>query len=121
MARIEIRTDDIDGSSIAEPVTFAFQGVGYSIDLSPDNLGLLTDVFAPYIAAGTRDAGSTTRRSRRRQRRTARPAPPTAPAATVPEVRAWAQIKGYPVGERGRIPAHVYAAFTETTGRAAPT
>lgn len=45
--------------------------------------------------------------------------PPLAPAPPSPaEVRAWAQLNGFAVSDRGRIPQHVAAAFREARERA---
>lgn len=46
--------DDLDGGDADETVKFALDGVQYEIDLSASNAGKLRDVFAPYIANGTK-------------------------------------------------------------------
>ncbi len=51
MAKSVVTTiiDDIDGSSDASTITFALDGVAYSIDLGPKNEKKLRDALAPFI------------------------------------------------------------------------
>jgi hypothetical protein len=93
-------TDDIDGRSPAEPVTFAFAGRSYEIDLGEKNRAKLEKALAPFIDAA-RKAG--------------------APARTTPgrassredsgAVRAWATENGLEVSARGRISRSVRDAY----------
>src|SRR5512144_2776003 len=46
--------DDLDGGDADETVKFALDGVQYEIDLSSANAEKLRDVFAQYIAHGTK-------------------------------------------------------------------
>lgn len=59
--------DDIDGSKNAEEVSFAYQGIEYTIDLSKKNRTALERALKPYIEAGTkksrRNARSTSKRT----------------------------------------------------------
>jgi hypothetical protein len=69
--------DDIDGSKGAEEVSFAYQGVDYSIDLSKKNKNALERALKPYIEAGTKKTrsggrGAAKRASGRRDRFRAR-------------------------------------------------
>jgi hypothetical protein len=93
-----VTTDDLDGSTDAETVSFGLSGVNYEIDLSEANRTRLTDTFAPFIAAA-RKARAGTRRS---GSRTA-----ASPSLDRAAVRAWARESGLDISERGRISAEV--------------
>lgn len=100
-----IHTDDIDGSEAAESISFALDGITYSIDLSEANAKKLRDAFAPFIAAGERErSGSATRRSGSGGRRKS-----SGTAAT--DIRAWAAAQGMQVSTRGRVSAEVREAY----------
>jgi hypothetical protein len=98
--------DDLDATVIAAgeggTVTFALDGTGYEIDLGRVNHQALRDALAPFIAVArsTGRRGSTA--SRGRGSRT--PSDTTA-------IREWAQRQGHTVGDRGRIPATIRAAY----------
>lgn len=95
--------DDLDGGEAAETVHFGVDGKSYEIDLSNENAERLRTVLAPYVQAGRRQS-----RSGKSFRRTAlAPDPAT--------VRAWAQSNGMELPARGRIPKHVYEAFSEAS------
>ncbi len=96
-----IHTDDLDGSEADESISFALDGIAYSIDLSAANAGKLRDAFAPYIAAGERDR--TARRTGAGRRKSG------GTAAT--EIRAWAIAQGMQVSSRGRVSAEVREAY----------
>jgi hypothetical protein len=97
--------DDIDGSSGAEPVEFAFEGRSYEIDLSPGNADRLREALAPYLAAARR-TGTPRRTS------AAAPAPRNGTDRERNQaIREWAGQNGFTIAERGRIPANVIEAF----------
>ncbi len=104
--------DDLDSTVIGPgdggTVTFALDGATYEIDLGRANQQALRDALAPFIAharsTGRRSSGSP--RARRAS---------TASGDTA-AVRAWAQRNGYGVGDRGRIPAEIRAAYTAAQG-----
>ncbi len=96
-----IHTDDLDGTEADETISFALDGVAYSIDLSAANARTLRDAFAPYIAAGERDRSA--RRSGSGRRKSG------GTAAT--EIRAWAIAEGMQVSSRGRVSAEVREAY----------
>ncbi len=98
-----ILTDDLDGSADAQPVTFAFQGVEYSIDLGDSNFAKLNDALAPFIAKAERT-------SRRRKTKAS-----TGPKVDTTAVRVWARDNGHQVSDRGRIPAEIMAAYEAAT------
>jgi hypothetical protein len=93
-----VTTDDIDGSTDAETVSFGLGGVNYEIDLSDANRTRLTDTFAPFIAAA-RKARSGSRRSSGRIT--------ASPSLDRAAVRAWAREAGLDISERGRISSEV--------------
>lgn len=97
-----IHTDDIDGSEAAETISFALDGINYSIDLSADNAKKMRDAFAPYIAAGERERNSG-RRSSATRRKTS--------GASATDIRAWAAAQGMQVSSRGRVSAEVREAY----------
>lgn len=91
--------DDIDGTTAAETVSFALDGVGYEIDLSRGNATALRVMIGRFAAAG---------------RRAGRPSPQRVdiePSAQA--VRAWAAANGHAVPRGGRIPVAVVNAFKE--------
>jgi hypothetical protein len=100
--------DDLDSTVIGPgeggTVTFALDGASYEIDLGRANQQALRDALAPFIAK----ARSTGRRSSAapRARRASTSSGDTA------AVRAWALRNGYEVGDRGRIPGEIRAAYT---------
>jgi hypothetical protein len=92
-----ITTDDLDGSSDAQTVSFGLSGVNYEIDLSAANQSRLTETFAPFVAAA-RKVGRSTRRSGPRA---------SGSSADRAAVRAWARESGLEISERGRISAEI--------------
>lgn len=95
-------TDDLDGSKDAQTVSFALEGVEYSIDLSNKNLKKLRDSLAPFIAAGEKVS-----RARRQSRRGTSSSSKSRSA----EIRAWGRDNGYEVPARGRVPQAVVDAY----------
>ncbi|KQR25778.1 histone-like nucleoid-structuring protein Lsr2 [Microbacterium sp. Leaf151] len=92
-------TDDIDGSEDASPVTFAFDGTSYSIDLSARNRKKLEDALALFIEHGTRDGTSGKR------------TPKGSPTWNREELKAWAKENGHKVSDRGRVPQAIVDAY----------
>jgi len=103
--RVEVKLiDDTDGSTAAETVTFAVDGVSYEIDLSEKNARKLRADFATWTGHA-RKAGGARGGARRRggagsSRRT-----------DLSAVREWARANGHQVSDRGRISAEVQAAY----------
>jgi hypothetical protein len=107
--------DDIDGTKASETVTFSLDGVTYQIDLNTKHANKLRKTFAPFINAGRRISGRSTRptagatpigtgRSRAAVTRTPTPVDPAA-------VRAWAAANRVKVSPRGRLSAAVIEQF----------
>jgi hypothetical protein len=98
-------TDDIDGSSGAEEISFSYKGVSYTIDLSRKNTSAFDKALKPYIDAATRvPSRGTAARGRRTSTRAAAKGDVTA-------IRAWAAQAGHKVNSRGRIPKTVLDAY----------
>lgn len=87
-------TDDIDGSKDASEVTFAYNGVEYSIDLAKKNQAAFEKALKPYLDAATR-VGKRASARRSTSSRSSRP--------DLTAVRAWATEQGIEVSDRGRI------------------
>lgn len=100
-------TDDLDGSKADRTVSFAFDGVGYEIDLSKRNAAALEKALRPYVAAARKVRSG----GRRRGSRPGGRAAAAAGRANLSAVREWAQSNGYDVSARGRIPAAVLADY----------
>ncbi|GIE94060.1 histone-like nucleoid-structuring protein Lsr2 [Paractinoplanes rishiriensis] len=110
---IERLIDDLDGGDAEETVTFALDGVNYTIDLSTKNASKLRELFAPYQSAGTRlgrGAGTWRPGLAPKQGRNSR--------ADNAAIREWATKNGHELAERGRIPVHIVEAYE--TAKAAP-
>lgn len=102
MARrtVVVVTDDLDGSTKAEALTFSFEGVDYTIDLAKKNRTAFEKAIRPYIEAATE-----------------LPQKPAKRRATgtkgrdLAAVRAWANANGLAVSARGRVPEAVLAQY----------
>lgn len=114
MAQKIIYADDIDGTEGAEPVTFAFKGQAYELDLSAKNLEKLEKALQPYVAAarpvGTFRDVTPVPKSGTRRRSSGTRTPEDYPREAV---RVWARGEGIEVGDRGRIKADVVAKWKE--------
>jgi hypothetical protein len=103
-------TDDLDGTADAQNVTFGFQGVAYSIDLSQKNLDKLTKALAPFIEHSTKHRGSPTAARKAAGGRAARP-------YDLVQLREWAGKNKIKVPSRGRIPRSVVEQYQAAGGR----
>ncbi len=109
MARqiITVLTDDIDGSTADRTVEFGLDGVGYTIDLSEENIGKLREALNPYLEVATRVSRAGIRRGA--------PAPATQATRTNRQqnqaIRDWASQNGYEMSDRGRIPSNIVEAY----------
>lgn len=90
--------DDMTGEEITDVrhVEFAFRGVEYQLDLSPESFVEMQEVFAPWVESATR---------------VPRPARRSAPRRDLDEVRVWARKNGFEVSDRGRVPKRVLDAY----------
>ena len=115
--RVEtVFTDDLGDGTADSTVSFALDGHPYEIDLSKKNAEKFYAALAPYVenARSVKLNGAT----RRRVSTTRKPSSNGSTERT-PElrtaIRAWAKanpkLAGATVGDRGRIPESVYAAY----------
>lgn len=109
MAKKTILVDDLDGTELkdgkGETVTFTYDNVEYSLDLSTKNRKKLDDALAPFIANATRLGGRRAPRSsvRVRSSRTGR--------EQLQSIRQWAREQGYTVSDRGRVSQEIQEAY----------
>ncbi|GHA96064.1 histone-like nucleoid-structuring protein Lsr2 [Streptomyces termitum] len=99
--------DDLDGVEADETVTFALDGKTYEIDLTTANAEKLRGLLEPYTANGRRTGGRAATGRGKGRAAASGSGPETA------KMRAWAKENGHEVNDRGRIPAHVKAAYEE--------
>ncbi|MFC0503861.1 Lsr2 dimerization domain-containing protein [Micromonospora costi] len=96
--------DDLDGGDADETVKFALDGVQYEIDLSSANAEKLRDVFAPYVAAGSKvGRGGVVVGGRAARGRGGA----TADREQNRAIREWAKKAGKDISDRGRIPQEI--------------
>ena len=97
--------DDLDGGPIGsggETISFAVNGVEYTIDLNDENAAEFHRTMDRYISRASRAGG----------RQSTRAAKPTATGASTQQIREWAAANGYNVSNRGRIAADIVKAYT---------
>lgn len=108
--------DDIDGTKAAETISFGLDGTSYQIDLNAKHAAKLRRELEPFISAGRRIGGRSTRSraaaaapspAKPRKGRASTVVTPVDPAA----VRAWAAANRIKVSPRGRIAAAVVEQF----------
>jgi hypothetical protein len=110
---IHVLVDDLDGGEAEETVKFSIDGIQYEIDLSKKNANKMREALAPYVSAGTKvgrggvlAGGRSASRARgggdRDQNRA---------------IREWAQSKGIPVSDRGRIKQEIVDRYNAEAGR----
>ncbi len=106
MARtvIEQISDDLDGSANASVVTFSYDGIEYTIDLSNKNKTAFDKLMKPYIAAATKV--SSPRRSGARRARSV-----GGKRSDLEAVRSWARENGHSVSDRGRVSGAILEAY----------
>lgn len=94
-------TDDLDGSAGADQVTFGYQGVDYTIDLTKKNRVAFEKALKPYIDAARRSPRSTPRRKG------------GSPGASrnLKAIRSWARENGLDISDRGRVPQEVVSKY----------
>ena len=112
MAIKTVLIDDFDGTPLSgnsSSTTFSINGAQYEIDLGPANAQKLKDALAPFVKAGRRVGASSSAGAKAAPRR--RSGRHSNGANDVTAIRAWAQAQGLKVGDRGRIPAEILAAY----------
>ena len=96
-------TDDLDGSTATETVSFGLDGTSYELDLNAKNAAALRKALATYQGAARRVGRSGSTPARRTRR--------SAGEVDASAVRAWAASNKNKVSSRGRISANVLAQF----------
>lgn len=99
--------DDLDGSEAEETVTFALDGVEYTIDLSSQNAAELRERLSEFVERARRAGGRKQRRQDAARRVT------TGDKAMNQAIRDWARREGRQISDRGRIPQELIVAFKE--------
>ncbi|QES45270.1 hypothetical protein DEJ49_33570 [Streptomyces venezuelae] len=106
MAQKVVRTliDDLTGEESEEIAThtFAVDGVGYEIDLTPESLDTFFEALRPFMNKG-RKTGRVKNGSK--ARKAANSGEDTA------AIRTWARDNGFEVNDRGRVPAPIREAY----------
>jgi hypothetical protein len=106
--------DDLDGGEADETVSFAMDGVAYTIDLSARNASEFRELMARFQDAGTRTGRSG---SPAQLKSYGKPVTHMASVAAQRDentkIRKWAEENGYDVSDRGRIPINVVEAFRD--------
>ncbi len=105
-----VLSDDLDGGSADETVSFALDGTSYEIDLSTKNAEALRDTFAEYVGHARRAGRGSGTAARRRS-----PAAPAVRSSSTDNaaVRSWAKDNGHDVSERGRISAAIRESYDQ--------
>ena len=112
-------TDDVDGKALdvedLNTVAWSWLGVDYELDTSTVNLDRIENGRVPVstLLAKSRRVGGRKRAPAHKRSAPAAPASDSAAPADTKAIRAWAQDNGYELSARGRIPAHIVAAFAE--------
>ena len=126
MARITqvvVTCDLEDGEvSASESLSFSYGGKTYTLDLCKKHLDEVKTAMEGFASAGHSASRST--RGRRRSAPAGRASRAARPAAaprgeSQGEIREWARAQGYAVGDRGRIPGEVRAAYEAAQSKGA--
>ena len=118
MARITqvVVTCDLEDGDVTavESLSFSYGGKTYTLDLCKKHLDEVKGALEGFASAG--HSAGRGGRGRRRAATTGRATRASRPAAaprgeSQAEIREWARAQGYAVGDRGRIPGEVRAAY----------
>lgn len=101
MAIIEMRSDDIDGTTgeTVKNVRFLSNGSEYEIDLKPENREELETAIQNLLDAGARKVGNSKSSTGSKS------------GHDLTKIRNWGIERGMKVSERGRISAEVLEAY----------
>jgi hypothetical protein len=99
-------TDDLDGSKGASTVTYSFEGVTYTIDLSDKHRAEMAKALAKYIERSQRVRGAIVHAHKRASSKTAR-------EFDLVQLRSWAAVNGVALPARGRIPQAIVAQYVQ--------
>ena len=95
--------DDLDGGPADETVHFALDGQEYELDLSRTNAEKLRRALRPFITGSRKIPNKEPKTDAKRSAIRWNP--------DTPQIRKWAQINGYDVSDRGRIPRNIQEAY----------
>jgi hypothetical protein len=113
---IHVLVDDLDGGDAEETVKFALDGIQYEIDLSAKNASKLREALSPYLSAGTKIGRGAVLAGGRAAGR-ARAGGAGGDRDQNRAIREWAQSKGIPVSDRGRIKQEIVDRYNAEAGR----
>jgi hypothetical protein len=99
--------DDLNGEQADETVTFALDGVEYSIDLSKENADKLRNSMADFVAHARRAGG------RKQRKGSGKSTVKAGDKAQAQAIRDWARSQGHQISDRGRIPQGLVVQFQE--------
>jgi hypothetical protein len=102
--------DDLDGGDAEETVSFALDGIDYDIDLSANNAAGLRKVLAEFVESARRMSG---RKNRGTPALVHTRVDAGGDKAQNQAIRNWARSQGFPVSDRGRIPADLVERFQD--------
>ena len=97
-----ILTDDLDGGSATETVSFSLDGTNYELDLNTKNATAMRKTLERYVAASRKVRGAGAGQRGRSG---------SGSSVDASAVRAWAASQRVKVSPRGRIPASVLEKF----------
>lgn len=116
--------DDLDGTTAAETIPFAFEGKTYSVDLSSGNAERFREFMQTYIAASKGARRQVVTRPAKREVEPAKSAKVRGTArvahrrrADARAIRLWAQEQGLEVPSRGIVPREVREAYEKAHRR----
>ncbi len=109
--QVEVVTCDLEEGDVsaAESLTFSFGGRTYTLDLCKKHVEEVRGTLERFAAAGHSTGGRGGRGRRRAARAAKKQAAPRGESQAA--IREWARSAGYAVGDRGRIPGEVRAAY----------
>lgn len=99
MAKTVVLTSDLSGDTPARTYTFAWDGIGFEIDLTADEARQFGEALMPYLEKARALSSGTYKAS--------------LVGFTAAQVRTWARNNDIQVPDKGRIPNDVIAEFME--------
>jgi hypothetical protein len=107
-------TDDLDGSSATETITFSLDGATYEIDLNDDNATRFRKSLDTFVDNARKINGP--RRPAAKRTTTKTTAKASSASTDANEARSWLREHGHEVSDRGRIKNDLIALFQEASG-----
>jgi len=110
------RVDDVDGSAVAETVTFGLDGRHYRLDLSRENAARLREALAPFVAVARPSRQGGRDRRGRSGPDGVQPSGSSSDRNRNAAIREWARQHGHELSKRGRIPASLLEMYKNDVG-----